>query len=65
MYRQTNDKHMSEESQDRETIFDPLESEPQSIFDLNGAKPSPASSRGPLEGCVAQGKGAKMDEIAA
>ena len=56
---------MNEESQDRETIFDPLESEPQSIFDLNGAKPSPASSRGPLEGCVAQGKGAKMDEIAA
>ena len=53
MYRQTNDKHMSEESQDRETIFDPLESEPQSIFDLNGAKPSPASSRGPLEGWVA------------
>ena len=59
MYRQTNDKHMSEESQDRETIFDPLESEPQSISDLNGAKPSPASSRGPLEGCVAQGKGRK------
>ena len=44
---------MSEESQDRETIFDPLELEPQSISDLNGAKPSPASSRGPLEGWVA------------